>query len=751
MLWITEVCICVQPCEKPRAVYIRPFHVTANMKFHACKVLYSSIRKMLSSGGGAWYLLIWLQGLLALSQLLRASTTPAWRGSKLQHLELMGDGQPDSATPNEWVVAKAAAAAAAAAPPAKPSKKAAAGGGASGGGAAATAAAGEGQGGEAGAAAAAAAGGGGGTVGGDSGTSVTPGTPGAGGPTLTSSSSGSGGRGLPCSSSSCDLYATGGSGGGSTWGGGGATGRLGGTLRPSTAPGEDRVAGLCFTAQGLSVTCLLPVLRNSGSAVHTSGVCLLSMHVGSMSYWNSSCEPVHMMTVEQCHGQPRAVPLLPQAVWRLVHCCGLVDITFPPPLPPPPAHHTYTAGGRRTTIIPQALDFPLQLTLAQCSLRSRSSDAESLRAGISSLRTSLELRRADMVKTFDSWQEDQSSKGMIPVCRLGVLEPVVVAGVAVSNPLLNGGYKRYPAPLEEQQEYKQYYQHALVHAPPASPQQQQQQQQQQPPPPPQKQRPQFTPPALQSFALALGVSGLVLTSLVLDHTHLGDTGLSHLLPGLQRCSSLKVLSLQYCGLGPSAASTLSSVLAAGPSVNTGTYSKGYSVGNKAAAAAAAAAAAGGVSGDGSSYGGGTYGDAVPVLELPGHVQYSQTPAGAPSSRLAVGSSSITGEPGSTFLLGSTIPEGRGDWVNPSSSTVKDSAAANQASSSSSSRTPKLEVLQLSGNHLTGVGLSQLAPAIRRSQELKVRTWGAGRVCVCWGGGEGVEGARSRPAAAVCGE
>jgi hypothetical protein len=77
--------------------------------------------------------------------------------------------------------------------------------------------------------------------------------------------------------------------------------------------------------------------------------------------------------------------------------------------------------------------------------------------------------------------------------------------------------------------------------------------------------PRFCAAALQDLSLALGVAGLSLVRLVLDHTLLGDTGISQLATGLGKCSSLRQLSLCYCGIGPAGIKDLAAALGAGSS------------------------------------------------------------------------------------------------------------------------------------------------------------------------------------------
>uniref|UniRef100_A0A383W7Z4 Uncharacterized protein n=1 Tax=Tetradesmus obliquus TaxID=3088 RepID=A0A383W7Z4_TETOB len=73
--------------------------------------------------------------------------------------------------------------------------------------------------------------------------------------------------------------------------------------------------------------------------------------------------------------------------------------------------------------------------------------------------------------------------------------------------------------------------------------------------------PRFCAAALQDLSLALGVAGLSLVRLVLDHSVLGDSGISQLATGLGKCSSLRQLSLCYCGIGPTGVKNLAAALA----------------------------------------------------------------------------------------------------------------------------------------------------------------------------------------------
>ncbi|WIA09224.1 hypothetical protein OEZ85_008634 [Tetradesmus obliquus] len=68
-------------------------------------------------------------------------------------------------------------------------------------------------------------------------------------------------------------------------------------------------------------------------------------------------------------------------------------------------------------------------------------------------------------------------------------------------------------------------------------------------------------PLLEDLSLALGVAGLSLVRLVLDHSVLGDSGISQLATGLGKCSSLRQLSLCYCGIEPTGVKNLAAALA----------------------------------------------------------------------------------------------------------------------------------------------------------------------------------------------
>lgn len=70
----------------------------------------------------------------------------------------------------------------------------------------------------------------------------------------------------------------------------------------------------------------------------------------------------------------------------------------------------------------------------------------------------------------------------------------------------------------------------------------------------------FSSAALQQLSLSLGVTGLSLMRLVLDHTILGDRGIACMAAGLGKCAGLKQLSLCYCGIGPAGVRDLATAL-----------------------------------------------------------------------------------------------------------------------------------------------------------------------------------------------
>jgi hypothetical protein len=179
------------------------------------------------------------------------------------------------------------------------------------------------------------------------------------------------------------------------------------------------------------------------------------------------------------------------------------------------------------------------------------------------------------------------------------------------------------------------------------------------------------------------VTGLALTSLVLDFTWLGDEGLSLLAPGLQRCSTLTVLSLRGCGLSAAGARSLAVALTPPP---------------PPAAALAAAAAVGGTfwsqprmgmtpgsDGDNSVAGGGT-----------SATQHTRFRPPALDVALAV-SAAAYGTPASEV-----IAKPRGPW-----------------------RGPLLRSLVLSCNAIGAAGLLSLNALLRHETALEVRSCGSG--------------------------
>eukprot|EP00201_Polytomella_parva_P002498 CAMPEP_0175073806 /NCGR_PEP_ID=MMETSP0052_2-20121109/20828_1 /TAXON_ID=51329 ORGANISM="Polytomella parva, Strain SAG 63-3" /NCGR_SAMPLE_ID=MMETSP0052_2 /ASSEMBLY_ACC=CAM_ASM_000194 /LENGTH=457 /DNA_ID=CAMNT_0016341779 /DNA_START=141 /DNA_END=1511 /DNA_ORIENTATION=- len=70
----------------------------------------------------------------------------------------------------------------------------------------------------------------------------------------------------------------------------------------------------------------------------------------------------------------------------------------------------------------------------------------------------------------------------------------------------------------------------------------------------------FSIPALELFSLSLGVQGQQLSMVALDHNWLGDAGIATLCAGLRRCSTLKQLSLSYCGISAVGTEALNSIL-----------------------------------------------------------------------------------------------------------------------------------------------------------------------------------------------
>lgn len=70
----------------------------------------------------------------------------------------------------------------------------------------------------------------------------------------------------------------------------------------------------------------------------------------------------------------------------------------------------------------------------------------------------------------------------------------------------------------------------------------------------------FSQPAMLEFSSALASQGLALKVLTLDNTHLGDAAAEILFRGVRCCTSLKELSLAYCGLSARGMAALADAL-----------------------------------------------------------------------------------------------------------------------------------------------------------------------------------------------
>jgi hypothetical protein len=177
----------------------------------------------------------------------------------------------------------------------------------------------------------------------------------------------------------------------------------------------------------------------------------------------------------------------------------------------------------------------------------------------------------------------------------------------------------------------------------------------------------FSPGALQQLSLALRVTGLELQRLVLDHTNLGDQGVAILAVGLGACSTLKVLSLRYCGIGPVGAQVLAEALV--PACKQRIASSSSS------APPAAAGSAG-----------------------------SRTSMSCLNPQLALVAEATGGTPAASNLKSSST-------ASPSGS----------SSASSGSRDPQLTELRLDGNPLGASGLHSVSKAVRLMPSVKVLT------------------------------
>lgn len=181
----------------------------------------------------------------------------------------------------------------------------------------------------------------------------------------------------------------------------------------------------------------------------------------------------------------------------------------------------------------------------------------------------------------------------------------------------------------------------------------------------------FSAGPLQQLSLALGVTSLQLQKLVLDHTTLADEGISILAAGLGSCSSLKVLSLRYCSIGPAGAQQLAEALV--PACKKQSGSSGT----------ATAGAAG--------------------------------PTGSRMSMRAVNPQLALAAPAAADPAGSSPAAGK------SSSTLPASGSANADSSVQTSRQPLLLSLHLDGNPLGAAGLHAVNRAVRLMSSIKVLT------------------------------
>lgn len=175
----------------------------------------------------------------------------------------------------------------------------------------------------------------------------------------------------------------------------------------------------------------------------------------------------------------------------------------------------------------------------------------------------------------------------------------------------------------------------------------------------------FSAGAMQQLSLALGVTGLQLQRLVLDHTTLGDDGISSLAAGLRCCSSLKVLSLQHCGIGAAGAKELAEAVTVMPSV----YKKQSS---------------------------GTNSSSTPSAHGMG-------------SRMSMGSVGLSVAP----------PAVSAESGGPSTTSTAVSSSMTSSGKSSSASEPVLLELHMSGNPLGPAGLHAISKAVKIMPDLKV--------------------------------
>lgn len=176
----------------------------------------------------------------------------------------------------------------------------------------------------------------------------------------------------------------------------------------------------------------------------------------------------------------------------------------------------------------------------------------------------------------------------------------------------------------------------------------------------------FSPAALQQLSLALRVTVLELQRLVLDHTSLGDQGTAILAVGLGACSTLKVLNLRYCGIGPAGAQALAEALV--PACK-----------QRIASSSSAPTAAG------------SAGSRISMSSLNPQLASAAEAAGAPPAASNLKSSSTAAPSGSS------------------------------SGASSGSREPQLSELRLDGKPLGVVGLHSVSKAVRLLSSVKVIT------------------------------
>lgn len=188
------------------------------------------------------------------------------------------------------------------------------------------------------------------------------------------------------------------------------------------------------------------------------------------------------------------------------------------------------------------LAFPTHLHLAQQSLRERCWSPEHIRYRAQPPRPLVQVSRWVLDATLEGWNQQRQQQQQ-PVDAAGLRWPMPEAAGKQQS---QGVAEKMPAP-QQQNVLPPQQQHDLMQ------QRNLKQGQQQVTSAAVLQAdscPRFSVHALQELSLGLGVAGLSLSQLVLDHTLLGDAGISTLSAGLSKCCSLKQLSLCYCGIGP---------------------------------------------------------------------------------------------------------------------------------------------------------------------------------------------------------